>query len=146
MQLNLSGVLEIANKNPVCWLATTQGDQPRVRGLLMWYADPSGFYFHTSSKKSLADQIKANPKVEGLFYETGQNPNDGRAIRVTGTVEIVEDEALAERLYRDRPWLIQIGEAHPDSKLTIFRIVRGEAFVWNMEVNMHESEIERIRF
>ena len=37
--LNLKDALSFANQNQACWLATSQDDQPHVRGLLMWFAD-----------------------------------------------------------------------------------------------------------
>jgi len=37
--------IKFANENPVCYIATMDGDQPRVRGFLMWFADEKGFYF-----------------------------------------------------------------------------------------------------
>jgi pyridoxamine 5'-phosphate oxidase len=37
--MDLKDCIEFANKNPVCWLATAEGDQPRVRGFLLWYTD-----------------------------------------------------------------------------------------------------------
>ncbi len=49
--------IRFANENPVCYLATTEGDQPRVRVLAFWYADRTGFYFQTGSSKELAGQL-----------------------------------------------------------------------------------------
>jgi nitroimidazol reductase NimA-like FMN-containing flavoprotein (pyridoxamine 5'-phosphate oxidase superfamily) len=37
--LDFKDALSFANQNQACWLATSQDDQPHVRGLLMWFAD-----------------------------------------------------------------------------------------------------------
>ncbi len=35
-------IFEIMNQNPVLFLATTEGDEPRVRGMMLYKADESG--------------------------------------------------------------------------------------------------------
>ena len=53
--------IKFANDNPMTYVATLDGNQPRVRGFMMWYANESGFYFHTGATKSVYEQLKANP-------------------------------------------------------------------------------------
>ena len=60
-------IFELINKNPVFHLATMDGDQPRVRGMLLFRADKNGFVFHTASTKDVFRQIMANPKAEMCF-------------------------------------------------------------------------------
>ncbi|HJX66532.1 MAG TPA: pyridoxamine 5'-phosphate oxidase family protein [Polyangia bacterium] len=103
--LGFKDALSFANQNPACWLATSQDDQPHVRGMLMWFADASGFYFHTGMVKRLAEQIAKNPRVEIAFYNPGKGPGDGRMLRVTGKAERVIDADLEARLVRERAWL-----------------------------------------
>ena len=55
--------IKFANENPVSYIATVDGDQPRVRAFLMWFADESGFYYHTGTAKSVYKQLKNNPRV-----------------------------------------------------------------------------------
>jgi len=45
--MNKTQILEFTNTNPVCRLATVEGDQPRVRGMMMYKADDEGIIFHT---------------------------------------------------------------------------------------------------
>lgn len=142
---SLHQVLSFANQNPACHFATTEGDQPRVRGLLMWFADETGFYFHTSSLKRLPKQLAENPKVEIAFLKPSENPAETAELRIKGLVEILEDTALEERLIAERPWLKEFGEIAPDSKVVIFRVSNGEAHIWNMAVNMQEDTIERVK-
>jgi hypothetical protein len=37
--MELDYYLKFANANPVSYLALVEGDQPRLIGLLLWYAD-----------------------------------------------------------------------------------------------------------
>jgi uncharacterized pyridoxamine 5'-phosphate oxidase family protein len=68
--MNVDDCIKFANQNPSSYLATVDGDQPRVRGMLMWKADKTGFYYSTGSTKDLYRQLKANSKVELCFFDT----------------------------------------------------------------------------
>jgi len=56
--MDLQECIKFASENPVCFLATSEGDQPRVRALLMWFANENGFYFATMSPKQVFKQLK----------------------------------------------------------------------------------------
>ena len=60
--------VKFANEVRRCFLATVDGDQPRVRTFGMCFADDTGFYFQTESVKSVSKQLKKNGKVEVLFW------------------------------------------------------------------------------
>lgn len=141
---NYHQILSFANQNPACHLATVEGDQPRVRGLLMWYADETGFYFHTALSKRLPKLLMQNPKVEVAFLKQTDNPAELEAMRVNGIAQIIEDKSLEERLLTERPWLKEYEKISPESKLVIFRISNGEAYIWNMSVNLQEDKIVKI--
>ena len=142
--MDFSECVKFANDNPVTYIATADGDQPRVRAFAMWFADETGFYYHTGTPKAVWQQLTKNPKVELCFY----NPEGaGRMMRVAGAVEFIDDPALKERLVAERPWLLQIGISGPDDpKLAVFRVAHGEAYFWTMENNMREAEAPRVRF
>ena len=80
-------VYEFLKKCNVYYLATVEGDQPRVRpfGTVDIFEDK--LYIQTGKQKPVAHQMKANPKVElsGMA--------EGKWIRVTA--EAVLDERLA---------------------------------------------------
>ena len=76
-------ILKLVNENPAFHLATVDGDQPRVRGMLLFRADENGFIFHTASTKDVFRQMKENPKAEMCFS------CNGTQIRVTGVMEQV---------------------------------------------------------
>ncbi len=147
MNEKLNDVLMFANQNPSGWLATSEDDQPRVRGMLMWFADESGFYFHTGMSKSLYKQIQDNPKVEVCFVRNANDPVNFETLRVTGVAEIVNDNELCERLLQERAWLKDnIERAGVNTEVVIFRIVKGTAYIWNMSWNLKERQAPRIEF
>jgi uncharacterized pyridoxamine 5'-phosphate oxidase family protein len=142
----LSQAYAFANQNPACWVATCVDGQPHVRGMLMWFADETGFYFHTGTMKPLADQLAQNPRVEVAYYNPGKGPGEGRMMRVSGRIERVLDPALEARLVKERAWLTHMVEAQADGTLYLFRIVHGEIHDWTMATNLHEKEQIPLKF
>ena len=129
-------ILQFINENPVFYLATTEGDQPRVRGMLLFRADEDGIVFHTASSKDVAMQIKQNPKAELCF--TG----NGRQIRVAGLLELVNDQELTEEIYAhpSREFLRNWKNQGVDLLLEVYIMSNGTAVEWTMEQNFTEKE------
>lgn len=144
--MDFSECIAFANANPVTYIASVDGDQPRVRAFAMWFADRTGFYYHTGTPKSVYFQLSKNPRTELCFYAPDSG-GAGRMMRVAGSVEFLHDIALEERLLRDRPWVKDLVKAGPkDAKVAIFRVAHGEAYFWTMEYNMRERDAPRVRF
>jgi len=137
--MKFSDCVTFANANPVAWLATTDGDQPRVRALGMWFADETGFYFQTGAVKDMYSQLLNNPKVEFAFFNPGDNA--GTMLRVSGKVEFIDDQALKQKVMEDRPFLKQLGLTADNPGLIIFKIAKGEAHFWTMASNLKPKEI-----
>ncbi len=144
--MDFSECVRFANDNPVTYIATAEGDQPRVRAFAMWFADKTGFYYHTGTSKHVYRQLVKNPKIELCFYAAG-GEGAGKMMRVTGKVEFLSDKALEQRLMQDRPWLHEVLNTAPKGgKLAMFRIPHGEAYFWTMADNMREDEAPRAKF
>lgn len=77
-------VYEFLKQAGTYYLATVEGNQPRVRpfGTIDIFEDK--LYIQTGKKKDVAKQLKANPKAEICAF------NDGVWLRVSGT--LVEDD------------------------------------------------------
>ncbi|MGD9202209.1 MAG: pyridoxamine 5'-phosphate oxidase family protein [Chitinispirillia bacterium] len=138
-------IIEFTNSNPTAWVATTVDNQPHVRAMGMWFADKTGFYFHTGSQKRLYTQLTSNPKIEAGFLHQG-DMSTMQMVRITGSIEVVNDPEVEKKLFTDRPWLNSIFEAYPNDKIFIFRIVHGEAQYWDMSRNCQEKDIPPIVF
>jgi len=144
--MDFAKCIKFANENPVTYIATVDGDQPRVRAFAMWFADKTGFYYHTGTPKGVCRQLKKNPNAELCYYAPGEQ-GAGKMMRVTGKAEFLEDRALEEKLFKDRPWVRDLMKAAPkDAKLAIFRVAHGEAYFWTMEYNMRERDAPRVTF
>lgn len=92
--MDIKEVVDFAMANPVAYMATVDGNRPRVRAMDMWKVDNTGFYFHNNATKSLYDQLKKNQQVDLIFPKNG---NKG-PLRVAGTIAWV-DEATLKQYY-----------------------------------------------
>ena len=141
--MSLEEYAKFANENAACYLATTEGDQPRVRAMGMWYADETGFYFQTQSVKALYKQIQKNDKVEVYFC----TPDFSKVMRVSGRVKTIEDMELRRKCMEDRPFIKDMGITDPkDPMLAVFHLFTGEAYFWTSADSMKEADIPREKF
>ena len=80
-------VLDFLQQAKTWYIATVEGDQPRVRPFGAQMVYNGKLYITTSNQKNVYKQMIANPKVEIC----GMNP-DGRWIRITG--KVAEDNSV----------------------------------------------------
>lgn len=137
--MNIQDCIKFTNENPVCYIATVEDNQPRVRAFGFWFADETGFYFQTSTIKEIVNQLKNNPKTEVCFYK--HEGMIGTMLRISGEVEFIDDIKLKEKVFIDRPFLKNFGLTTDSPKLVLFRISHGQAIFWTMESNLKPKEI-----
>jgi uncharacterized pyridoxamine 5'-phosphate oxidase family protein len=142
----LDECVRFATEHPICCLATEDEVQPRVRTLLMWFADATGFYFMTMSPKGLSRQLHANPRVEVCFYNGAAELPEARQMRVTGIAEFVDDVELTHKVTQERAALEGIIGRPLEPITEVFRVTSGEAFFWTLTDILREPELERVRF
>lgn len=135
-------IIDLINKNPVIHLATVEGDQPRVRGMLLYKADESGIVFHSGTMKDVYRQVVNNPKVELCFNDF----NNGVQVRISGKLEIVEDNNLKDEIAEHpsrgflKGWLASISRQEFYESFVVFRLKNGTATTWTMETNFAPKE------
>lgn len=124
-------VFSALNQNPAFHLATVEGDQPHVRGMLLFKADEDGIVFHTANSKELFQQISANPKVELCFNA----PN--KQYRISGVLTVDTDPALRQEIinHPSRAFLHAWEKMGILDRLVIFRLKHGTCVTWTMETN-----------
>ncbi len=122
-------VLEFAANNPVFSLATTDGNQPRVRMMMVCQADENGIIFSTGRDKDVSKQLSANPNAEMCFYDADR----GLQVRVTGAVELLDDLDLKKQIVEKFPFLKPWVEMQGYEVMTTYRLQNGKATTWTME-------------
>jgi pyridoxamine 5'-phosphate oxidase len=127
-------IMSFLNANPVCFLATVDGDTPHVRAMGMYGADDRGILIQLSTLKGMYREITANPKVE-LCFSGG-----GKVVRISGIAEFMEDHALKEEVVKARPFLKGLVSAQGLDVIKVFRVANPIASVWTMETNMQPAQ------
>ena len=101
--MNYEDCVQFAQKCGTVFIATIDGNRPRVRPLALQFADERGFYFQTEPVKSLYNQILANKYVEMCFYDS-EAEGLGKVMRISGEIEFVTDLELKGKLLEERPF------------------------------------------
>lgn len=136
--MNREQILEFLNAHPACHLATCEGSQPRVRGMLLYRADASGLIFHTSRGKAVCRQLLANKMVEVCFHSADTQ------VRVAGAAELIDDPALKKEIAEARSFVKPWVEKHGYNLLIVFRVTQCKAAVWTMARNFETTQYQKI--
>lgn len=133
-------IFELMNQNPAFHLATIEGNQPKVRGMLLYRADKNGIVFHTGAFKDMYRQILVCPNVELCF-----NSADTQ-VRVSGILDVVDDNALKDEITNHpsraflQGWKNSVSPEEFYNQFVVFRMKGGKAVVWTMETNLAPKE------
>ena len=144
--MNIQDCISFASENPVCYLATADGEQPKVRTWLLWYADEGGFYFVAIAGKEVTRQLEKNPKVELCFFNNAAEPQDWKHMRVTGEIEFLNTGEMLAKAYEARSFLDPIVGQSVETLVRPFRVYTGEAHFWTLAGFLKEPELERVKF
>jgi len=129
-------ILEFATKNPVCSLATIDGNQPRVRTIMLYKADENGIIFCTGRDKAMNKQLQANPATELCFY----NADQGLQVRIEGVVEMLDDSELKKKIVEAftflKPWV----ESQGYEVMICYLLNNARAVTWTMETNFEPKQ------
>ncbi len=106
------------------FLATMEGDQPRVRPVTLINFDGK-FWVTTDTWSEKVKQIQKNPKVEFSFmFKKGDRDC---CIRVTGLAKIIEDKLVKAKLARHCDFFSKHWESIDDPSYTLLEIFPSEA-------------------
>jgi len=105
------------------YLATAEGDQPRVRPVTLLDLEEK-FWIATSPRSAKARQILRNPNVEFCYPLTASCGNG--YIRVSGIASVVRDADIIERIGNQIPFLTEHWTGTQDPNFCLIRITRVE--------------------
>jgi uncharacterized pyridoxamine 5'-phosphate oxidase family protein len=106
------------------FLATTEGDQPRVRPMMPYLTEEGELLLALLSRSRTIAQIKSNPKVEVCFVDRKM-----WYCRVTGEGVISDDISKKQIVFENVPMLRQYfaGPEDPNYHLIVITIKAVEA-------------------
>lgn len=113
-------VYDFLKKCGTYYIATTEGDQPRVRPFGTIDVFEGKLYIQTGLKKPVAEQIRKNPKIEICAF------SEGKWIRVTAVAELDERIEAQKHMLDNYPEL-QAMYQPGDGNTAVFRLVSGQA-------------------
>lgn len=110
----MNRVYEFLKAAETYYLATVEGDQPRVRPFGTVHLFEGKLYIQTGKGKSVAKQIEANPKVELCAIKGDE------WIRVSGTLVLDDRTEAQESMLNDYPSLRAMYTTGPNGNTTVY--------------------------
>ena len=99
------------------YLATIDGDQPRLRPISPLKTEGFTVYFANLRSYHKTAEIQANPKVELCYLD-----DDHDQVRITGVAEVVTDRAVLEEIWQSSPLLRKYLGSIDNPELILYRI------------------------
>ena len=100
------------------FLATIDGDQPRVRPVSPVRTDGFAVYIANLRAYHKTVEIKANPRVELCYLDDGHDQ-----VRVAGVAEVVTDPALLRAIWDENPLLRGYLGTIDNPELIVYRVM-----------------------
>jgi general stress protein 26 len=99
------------------YLATMDGDQPRVRPVSPVRTEGFTIYVANLRMYHKTQEIQANPKVELCYLDDHHDQ-----VRITGLADIVTERSILEAIWNDNPLLRQYLGSIDNPALIVYRI------------------------
>lgn len=131
--MDKKAILEFITKNPVGFMATVDGNKPRVRAMGTYRADEKGIIFSMQSPKDVYRQLKKNPETEICYWA------DGIQIRVSGQLVEINDKAVKEEIVGKRQFYKPGVEKQGLSYVGAFILKNGKATILDMKQPQPEA-------
>lgn len=120
------------------YLATVDGDQPRLRPVSPVRTD--GFIVYVANLRSYNKtiEIQVNPRVELGYLDSRHDQ-----VRITGTAEVVTDPAVLQQIWDDNPLLRQYLGSIDSPELVLYRVVPSRVrYMKEWALEYHEVPID----
>lgn len=119
-------VINFLAEAKIFYLATTEGDQPRVRAMGFFMEYEGKLSFCTSNEKKMYKQLVANPNVEICCIDSKLN-----TLRITGKVFFNTSEQSQRKALEVMPELKNFYAVN-DGKFEIFYLTEAQAICQSM--------------
>ena len=121
----MNRVYEFLKAAETYYLASIEGDQPRVRPFGTVHLFEGKLYIQTGKGKSVTEQIKANPKVEICAMKGDE------WIRVAGTLVLDDRLDAQESMLNDYPSLRAMYTTGPNGNTTVYYFKDATATIYS---------------
>jgi general stress protein 26 len=116
------------------YLATIDGDQPRLRPVTPVRTDGFTVYVANLRGYHKTAEIAANPRVELCYLDDRHDQ-----VRITGVAEVLTDRAVLQEIWDSNPLLRQYLGSLDNPELIVYRIRPGRVrFMREWALEYHE--------
>lgn len=122
----MSEVVKYLSEAGTFYVATVDGDKPKVRPFGIAIGHDDKIYFGTSNQKEVYKQLKVNP-----YFEISTTAKDGSWIRLKGKAVFEENMAVKKKAFEVLPVLANIYGTYDSPVFEVFYISEGEASVYS---------------
>lgn len=122
----MSDVVKYLSEAGTFYVATVDGDKPKVRPFGIAIDHDGKIYFGTSNQKEVYKQLKANP-----YFEVSTTAKDGSWIRLKGKAVFEENIEVKKKAFESLPQIAAIYGTPESPVFEVFYISEGEALVYS---------------
>ena len=120
------------------YLASMDGDQPRLRPVSPVMTDGFTVYVANLRAYHKTQEIAANPKVELCYLDDEHNQ-----VRITGIAEVIDDAAVLRSIWDANPLLRQYLGSIDNPELIVYRIEPGRVrYMREWALEYHDVPLE----
>ena len=120
------------------FLATIDGEQPRVRPVSPLLIDGFTVYIANLRGYHKTQEIEANPRVELCYMDDNHDQ-----VRITGLAEVVTDPALLQAIWDENPLLRGYLGTIDNPELIVYRVIPERVrFMREWALEYHEVPME----
>jgi general stress protein 26 len=133
--------LAVLRADPFPYLATVDGDQPRLRPVSPVRTDRFTVYVANLRGYHKTAEIAANPKVELCYLDEKHDQ-----VRITGVAEVVTDRTFLQEIWDANPLLRQYLGSLDNPELIVYRVrPQRVRFMREWALEYHEVPPEAVR-
>ena len=133
--------LAVVESDRLPYLATVEGDQPRLRPIAPVKTDGFTVYIANLRTYGKTAEIEANPRVE-LCYLDGHHDQ----VRITGLAEVVTDRQFKQEIWDSSPHIRKYMVDPDNSDFILYRVVPSRVrFMKEWALTYREVPFQRAR-
>ena len=126
--------LKVIERDKFPILATTDGDQPRLRPVSPVGIDGFTVFVASLRSSNKTGEIDANARVELCYLDEGHDQ-----VRLSGVAEVVRDSAVRKRIWDSNPLLQQFLKAIDNPEFILYKVVPNRVrFMREWALEYHE--------
>lgn len=117
--MKLEDVMEYLKLQPLMYLATADGDQPRVRPMALVYHNDTCWFVSISGREKITE-IENNNNVE--FAINPQDKEEMSTIRGTGKAVLISNFETKKDVIEAIPWFDGYWKSYDDPRFYLYRL------------------------